>query len=92
MQVFAAKATAVAVATEPRTAKISGTEHLRMASLFQRRARNLYGRPPLYYRAEIATVRAIENARSAGFTWKKLAGWLRSPMGKEAWEAIIPSI
>jgi TROVE domain len=33
-----------------------------------------------------------ETLRRAGLTWEALAGWLQSPMDKEAWEAIIPSM
>lgn len=29
---------------------------------------------------------------SAGMTWESVAGWLQSPMDKQAWEAIIPSM
>ncbi|MEV4159263.1 TROVE domain-containing protein [Nonomuraea dietziae] len=33
-----------------------------------------------------------ERLAAAGMTWEALAGWLQGPMGKGAWEAIIPSM
>ncbi|WP_157253188.1 TROVE domain-containing protein [Nonomuraea typhae] len=41
-----------------------------------------------------AAVLAAEPERlaAAGMTWEALAGWLQGPMGKGAWESIIPSM
>lgn len=33
-----------------------------------------------------------ERLAAAGMTWESLAGWLQGPMGKGAWESIIPSM
>ncbi|MGW7617443.1 TROVE domain-containing protein [Streptomyces antimycoticus] len=43
-------------------------------------------------RAVLARPDAAEFLNHAGMTWEALAGWLQGPMGKAAWEAIIPSM
>ncbi|MCC9308416.1 TROVE domain-containing protein [Kitasatospora sp. RB6PN24] len=35
---------------------------------------------------------AAERLTAGAFTWEMLAGWLQSPMDRQAWEAIIPSM
>jgi hypothetical protein len=43
-------------------------------------------------RALVTSEGGAERLAAAGMTWEALAGWLRGPMDKEAWEAVIPSM
>ncbi|GGQ59110.1 TROVE domain-containing protein [Streptomyces pilosus] len=43
-------------------------------------------------RAVVTAPGGAERLAAAGFTWEALAGWLRGPMDKAAWEAVIPSM
>ncbi|MFF8928376.1 TROVE domain-containing protein [Streptomyces longwoodensis] len=43
-------------------------------------------------RAVVTAPDAAERLAAAGMTWEALAGWLRGPMDRAAWEAVIPSM
>lgn len=43
-------------------------------------------------RAAVTAEGGAERLAEAGITWEALAGWLRGPLDKEAWEAVIPSM
>ncbi|CAM5577034.1 RNA-binding protein [Streptomyces pilosus] len=43
-------------------------------------------------RAVVTAPGGAERLAAAGLTWEALAGWLRGPMDKAAWEAVIPSM
>ncbi|MFF6998857.1 TROVE domain-containing protein [Streptomyces sp. NPDC008313] len=54
--------------------------------------RELMALPAGNRRAVVTGPDGAERLAAAGITWEMLAGWLQGPMGKAAWEAVIPSM
>lgn len=54
--------------------------------------RALMALPAEERRAVVTAPDAAERLAAAGMTWEALAGWLRGPMDRAAWEAVIPSM
>ncbi|MFF7792670.1 TROVE domain-containing protein [Streptomyces sp. NPDC007991] len=54
--------------------------------------RELMALPVAQRRAVVTAEGGAERLAEAGMTWETLAGWLRGPMDKAAWEAVIPSM
>lgn len=54
--------------------------------------RELMALPVEERRAVVTAPGGAERLVAAGLTWEALAGWLRGPMDKAAWEAVIPSM
>ncbi|MEW2394971.1 TROVE domain-containing protein [Streptomyces sp. NPDC046862] len=54
--------------------------------------RELMALPVAERRAVVTSDGGAERLAAAGMTWEALAGWLRGPMDKAAWEAVIPSM
>ncbi len=67
------------VAVPPELRVIAARRELMTWPVAERRA--LFGRPD-----------AADVLRRAGMTWEAVAGWLQSPLTKEVWEALAPSI
>ncbi|SED19902.1 TROVE domain-containing protein [Streptomyces sp. 3213] len=54
--------------------------------------RELMALPVAERRAVVTAPDGAERLAAAGMTWEALAGWLKGPMDKAAWEAVIPSM
>ncbi|MEU3843981.1 TROVE domain-containing protein [Streptomyces sp. NPDC028635] len=54
--------------------------------------RALTALPVAERRAVVTSAGGAERLAAAGMTWEALAGWLRGPMDRAAWEAVIPSM
>ncbi|MYW66530.1 TROVE domain-containing protein [Streptomyces sp. SID8379] len=54
--------------------------------------RELMAVPVAERRAVLLAPDGAERLAAAGMTWEALAGWLRGPMDRAAWEAVIPSM
>ncbi|EPD57925.1 TROVE domain-containing protein [Streptomyces sp. HGB0020] len=54
--------------------------------------RALMAVPSAERRAVVTSEGGAQRLAAAGMTWEALAGWLRGPMDRAAWEAVIPSM
>ncbi|MEU6475860.1 TROVE domain-containing protein [Streptomyces sp. NPDC047017] len=54
--------------------------------------RELMALPVERRRAVVTAPDGAERLAAAGLTWEAQAGWLRGPMDRAAWEAVIPSM
>ncbi|KUF13795.1 TROVE domain-containing protein [Streptomyces silvensis] len=70
----------------PDTAEVPGTLRTLAAH------RELMALPVAERRAVVTAPDGAARLAAAGMTWEALAGWLRGPLDKAAWEAVIPSM